>query len=43
MTKTLGTPAIKVMGTKSLMGSNGSLGYSAELMACVPTVPINSE
>ena len=41
ITMTLGTAATRVMGAKSLMGSYGSLLYSARLMPCVPTVPIN--
>ena len=39
---TLGTAATSVIGTKSLIGSKGSLGYSARLMPCVPTVPMSS-
>ena len=40
-TMTLGTPATKVMGAKSLMGSNDNFSYSARLMPCVPTVPMS--
>ncbi len=41
-TSTLGTPATSVIGAKSRTGSNGIFGYSAALIDCVPTVPINS-
>ncbi len=42
ITITLGTPATIVIGTKSLIGSYGSLSYKARLMPWVPTVPIRS-
>ena len=41
-TSTLGTPAHSVTGAKSLTWSYGIFGYSAGLIACVPTVPISS-
>ena len=40
ITITLGTPATRVMGAKSLTGSKGILSYSDLLMPCVPTVPM---
>ena len=41
-TSTLGTPATRITGTKSLTWSYGIFEYRLALIACVPTVPISS-
>ena len=38
----LGVAATKMMGTKSLIASYGSLAYSAGLEPCVELLPMNS-